>query len=311
VAWTSSDIGDLSGKTAVVTGANSGLGLQTALALASHGAHVVMACRDQARGASALDQVRAAAPSGSAELATLDLADLRSVRAFGAAFADSHDALDILVNNAGVMAIPRRLTADGFEMQIGTNHLGHFALTGLLLVPLLARPAARVVTVTSNAAALGRIHFDDLHGSRRYSAWLAYGQSKLANQIFSLELDRRVKAAGLGLVSVAAHPGYAATHITSGASAGSSLMQLLTQIGNVILAQSDADGALPSLYGATAPGVRGGEYFGPDQIFGMRGGPTAVVPVREATKLDIAHRLWTMSVELTGVDFTLLSPVAP
>ncbi len=304
-AWTTSDIPDQTGRTAVVTGANSGLGFATASALAASGATVVLACRDDARGNEALDRIRRDTPSARVELELLDLADLSSIRAFADRFAKAHDPLDVLVNNAGVMAIPRRETADGFEMQFGTNHLGHFALTGLLLGSLLAGTAPRVVTVSSQMASTGTIRFDDLSGSDRYGKWRAYGQSKLANQLFAFELDRRARAAGTDLVSVAAHPGYAATNLQSvGARmTGSGFTERITDLGNSLFAQSAADGALPSLYGATAPDVRGGQYFGPDRLFHMRGHPTPVAPVRAARDADVARRLWEVSTELTGVTY--------
>jgi NAD(P)-dependent dehydrogenase (short-subunit alcohol dehydrogenase family) len=305
---------DLAGRTAVVTGANSGLGFETALGLAGHGAAVVLACRDQAKGEAALQQIAARVPAADTSLARLDLADLASVRAFAAEFAGEHDGLDILVNNAGVMAIPRRETADGFEMQFGTNHLGHFALTGLLLDRLLARPGARVVTVSSRAAEIGRIRFDDLHGARRYRKWLAYGQSKLANQLFTLELDRRLRRAGRDVISVAAHPGYAATNLQAAGPrmSGQNLMEQAMELANGIFAQPAAAGALPSLYGASAPGVRGGSYYGPGQLFGMRGFPKQVSFVRAARSEDTARRLWDISAELTGARYEQLagSPAA-
>jgi NAD(P)-dependent dehydrogenase (short-subunit alcohol dehydrogenase family) len=308
--WTTEDIPDLAGRTAMVTGANSGLGFSTALALARAGAHVVLACRDQTKGADALDRIRREVATADVRLDRLDLADLTSVRTFAAGFAAEHDALDILVNNAGVMAIPRRETVDGFEMQFGTNHLGHFALTGWLLPSLLARPGARVVTVSSEVARIGRIRFDDLQGSRRYGKWTAYAQAKLANQLFTRELDRRVTDRGVDLVSVAAHPGYAATNLqgVGPQMSGSPMMGRLTDLGNSIFAQSAAAGALPSLYGAAAPGVRGGQYFGPDRLFGMRGNPKPLSFVRAARDPATALRLWNVSEELTGVRFDPLDP---
>jgi NAD(P)-dependent dehydrogenase (short-subunit alcohol dehydrogenase family) len=208
------------------------------------------------------------------------------------------------------MAIPRRETVDGFEMQFGTNHLGHFALTGWLLPSLLARPGARVVTVSSEVARIGRIRFDDLQGSRRYGKWTAYAQAKLANQLFTRELDRRVTDRGVDLVSVAAHPGYAATNLqgVGPQMSGSPMMGRLTDLGNSIFAQSAAAGALPSLYGAAAPGVRGGQYFGPDRLFGMRGNPKPLSFVRAARDPAAALRLWNVSEELTGVRFDPLDP---
>jgi NAD(P)-dependent dehydrogenase (short-subunit alcohol dehydrogenase family) len=308
--WTTDDIPHLAGRTAVVTGANSGLGFETALALARAGARVVLACRDEAKGAAALDRIRQAVPAADLRLDRLDLADLASVRTFAADFPAEHDGLDILVNNAGVMAIPRRETTDGFEMQFGTNHLGHFALTGLLLDSLLARPGARVVTVSSEAARIGRIRFDDLQGSRRYGKWTAYGQAKLSNQLFALELNRRASDRGVDLVSVTAHPGYAATNLQAVGPrmSGSRIMERINDLGNLVFAQPAVDGALPSLYGATAPGVRGGQYFGPDRLFGMRGHPQPTSFVRAARDPKTARRLWEVSETLTGVRFGALDP---
>ena len=304
--WTVADIPDLSGRTAVVTGANSGLGFESALALSRAGASVVLACRDQAKGADALERIRRAAPDADVALARLDLADLASVGEFADGYRAGHDGLDILLNNAGVMAIPRRETADGFEMQFGTNHLGHFALTVLLFDSLAARPGARVVTVSSQAALMGRI--EDLQGTRRYGKWTAYGQAKLANQLFTLELDRRATRHGTDLVSVAAHPGFAATNLQAVGPqmSGSGVMERLSGLGNSVFAQSAAAGALPSLYAATAPGVRGGQYFGPDGLFGTRGHPKAVSFVRAARDPDAARRLWVVSEELTDVRFDAL-----
>jgi NAD(P)-dependent dehydrogenase (short-subunit alcohol dehydrogenase family) len=308
--WTTDDIPPLAGRTAVVTGANSGLGFETALALARAGAHVVLACRDPAKGGDALDRIRQEVPDADVRLDRLDLADLASVRTFAADFPARHDGLDILVNNAGVMAIPRRETADGFEMQFGTNHLGHFALTGLLLDSLLARSGARVVTVSSEAARIGRIRFDDLQGSRRYGKWTAYGQAKLSNQLFALELNRRATDRGVDLVSVTAHPGYAATNLQAVGPrmSGSRIMERINDLGNSVFAQPAADGALPSLYGATAPGVRGGQYFGPDRLFGMRGHPQPTSFVRAARDPKTARRLWEVSETLSGVRFGALDP---
>ncbi len=306
--WTTADIPPLAGRVIVVTGANSGLGFETALAVARAGAHVVVACRDQLRGAGAVDRLLIEAPGAEVELGELDLADLTSVRTFAADFAAGHDRLDALVNNAGVMAIPRRETADGFEMQFGTNHLGHFALTGLLLDTLLATPGARVVTVSSMAAMGARIRFDDLQGVEHYGKWSAYGQSKLANQMFTLELDRRLARYGAEVISVAAHPGYAATNLQMVAPQmeGSAVSERVLRLGNTILAQSAAAGALPSLYAATAPAVGGGQFFGPDRLFGMRGHPKAVPFLKSAMDTTTASRLWTVSEELTGVRYETL-----
>jgi NAD(P)-dependent dehydrogenase (short-subunit alcohol dehydrogenase family) len=299
VAWTTDAIPDLSGRRAIVTGANGGIGYHAALRLAARGATVVLACRSAERGGAALDRLRAAAPHADARLGALDLADLASVRAF----AGEHGGapLDILINNAGVMALPRRTTADGFEMQFGVNHLGHFALTGLLLPDLLAAGGARVVTVTSILARGGRIRFDDLQWERRYRRWPAYGQAKVANLIFAKELGRRVP----GLLSVAAHPGYAATGLTGGASRYERrpLRDAVFGIGNAIFAQPAAAGAWPLLYAATAPGVTGGQCYGPRGPGQQRGRPTRVATARYADDAEIARRLWEVSAELTGVSY--------
>ena len=300
--WTAEDIPDLTGRRAVVTGANSGLGLQIAQGLARHGAQVTLAVRDAGRGGQAADRIRSAAPDAELAVEALDLADLSSVRDFAARHAGP---VDLLVNNAGVMALPRRETKDGFEMHIGTNHLGHFALTGLLLPALLERPGARVVTMSSGAHAYGRIRFENLQGERHYQRWLAYGQSKLANLLFAFELARRAALADLDLVSVAAHPGYAATNLQTqaGRMENNRLKQLTWGLANRVFGQSDAQGALPALYAATMPDVAGGEYFGPDGIAGVHGYPTRAPTTRAARSRELAARLWEVSEELTGVAY--------
>ena len=310
--WTAAEIPPLNGRRALVTGANSGLGFQTALELARHGASVVMASRDRGRGEQALSQLRALVPAAEASLMLLDLADLSSVQRCAEAYAVDHDGLDLLVNNAGVMAIPRRKTADGFEMQFGTNHLGHFALTGRLLPLLAARPGARVVTVSSNGHRMGRIDFDDLQHERDYRPWGVYGQSKLANLLFAFELQRRADAAGLPLISVAAHPGFAATNlIASGPlrttnSVGRAVMGVVERV----IAQPDTQGVLPQLYAATAPNVTGGTYVGPDGFAGQRGYPRQVGSSQRARDEEVARRLWEVSEQLTGVHYDLLDRVA-
>lgn len=304
--WTAADVPDQHGRTAVVTGANSGLGRQVALALAAAGAHVVMTARDPGRGEQAVAQVRAAVPGASVELGSLDLADLASVRAFAARTGADHPAgIDLLVDNAGVMALPRGTTADGFETQFGTNHLGHFALTGLLLPALLRRPQPRVVVVSSFAHRTGRIDVDDLQGERRYQRWRAYGQSKLANLLFAYELDRRVTEVGLPLVAVAAHPGFTATNLQGGAArvSGSRASALLARAANAVIGQPDTVGALPLLYAATAPDVVGGEFFGPDGVGELRGGPQRVSSSSASHDPAVATRLWEVSEELTGVHY--------
>ncbi|MCO5993378.1 oxidoreductase [Actinoallomurus rhizosphaericola] len=301
--WTTDDIPDLTGTRVIVTGANSGIGLRTVLELARHGATVVLACRSAERGRAALDRVRAAVPDCDIALGSLDLADLGSVRAF--AEEQGEHGLDLLINNAGVMAPPHRTTADGFELQFGTNHLGHFALTGLLLPALLDRPGARVVTVTSMMHRLGRLDFDDLDGERRYRKWAAYCRSKLANLVFAKELDRR---AGGRLVSVAAHPGYAATNLQQAGPrmAGSRIGELVQGLGTAILAQSDAAGAQPTLYAATAAGVRGGQCYGPRGPGQSRGAPRRVPTLRAADDPGLGRRLWEISEERTGVTYDAL-----
>jgi NAD(P)-dependent dehydrogenase (short-subunit alcohol dehydrogenase family) len=310
--WTADQIPNLSGKTAVVTGANSGLGWETALELAKHGAHTILACRDATRARDAVDRIRAVHPSAQVEVVPLDLASLQSIGEFSKRLREKISKLDILVNNAGIMAIPRRTTADGLEMQLGTNHFGHFALTGHLLDLLVASGAGRVVNVSSLMHRRGRMQFDDLQGEKRYSAWPAYGQSKLANLLFTTELQRRLSEARLPVISVAAHPGYSATNLqfVGPQMTKSSMMEFFTRIGNNVIAQSAAMGALPSLYAATAPDVKGGDYFGPGGLMEMRGYPSRAS--RSAASQDpvAAKTLWERSVELTKVDFRALANAA-
>jgi NAD(P)-dependent dehydrogenase (short-subunit alcohol dehydrogenase family) len=309
--WTPDDLGDLTGTTFVVTGANSGLGFESARMLAAHGARVVLACRDAGKAGAAVSAIREELPYADVQARVLDLADLASIAAFAAGLSAGDGAigsLDALVNNAGVMAIPRRTTADGFEMQLGTNHLGHFALTGRLLPLLRRRPGARVVTVSSGAHRFGRIRFDDLHGEHRYSPWRAYGQSKLANLLFAFELARRAQAAGLDLVSVAAHPGYAATNLQSVAPRmrNSRVMLAGAAIANRLAAQSAAAGAIPILYAAAGAGVENGAYYGPDGLFEQRGRhPKRVGASAAARDPEAARRLWEVSEQLTGVRYEL------
>ncbi|HEV3226523.1 MAG TPA: oxidoreductase [Acidimicrobiales bacterium] len=305
-AWTTDDIPDQQGRTVLVTGANSGLGLRSAQALAKAGARVLLACRNPEKAAAALEAVEACATTAVPEVITLDLADLSSVARAADTVAIRVDKLDVLMNNAGVMAIPLQRTTDGFEMQFGTNHLGHFALTGRLLPLLLAADAPRVVSTSSQAHRTGRMRWDDLHWHRRYSKWLAYGQSKLANLLFTLELDRRAGEERSPLLAVAAHPGYAATHLQAAGPemAGSSLMGRTMELGNRIFAQSDAEGALPQLYAATMPNVHGGEYYGPDGLFEMRGAPKKVGRIGAARDADAARRLWNVSEKETGVIYS-------
>jgi protochlorophyllide reductase len=305
-SWTTADIPDQSGHTVLVTGANSGLGLRTAEALAGKGARVLMGCRDAARGEAARARVATLAKGPEPELVSLDLADLASVRAAADGVAGTVDRLDALVNNAGVMATPLRRTADGFELQFATNHLGHFALTGVLLPVLLRAKGPRVVTVSSNAHRTGRNDWSDPNWERRrYLKWLAYGQSKLANLLFTRELARRAHEAGASLVAVAAHPGNSATHLLAASTdaSGSRLVGQMMNWGNRLIAQPDSAGALPQLYAATMPDVIAGEYFGPDRLFQLRGHPTRVGSSAAARDDEAARRLWQLSEELTGVTY--------
>ena len=304
--WTADEIIDQHGRTAIVTGANSGLGRIVARELAGHGAKVIVASRDSAKGEEAAGAIRAAFPSARVEPAQLDLADLASIRTFADRMRAGSDHIDLLVNNAGVMAAPYRKTADGFELQFGTNHLGHFALTGLLLPLLRKRPEARVVTVSSNSHKRGRMRFDDLQGERRYSRWGAYSQSKLANLLFAFELDRRLQAAGWGLISVAAHPGYSATNLQL--SGPPPHERLVMRLFNPLIAQPAEIGALPLLYAATAPGLPGGSYVGPDGMGEMRGHPILVQATARAKDEEAARRLWEISERLTGVAFNFSAP---
>ena len=291
--WSTADIPSQAGRTAVVTGANSGLGLETARALAAAGAHVVLAVRDVARGEQA-----AAALTGDVEVRRLDLADLTSVRAFAAAWSGD---LDVLVNNAGIMAVPEARTADGFELQFGTNHLGHFALTNLLLPHV----TDRVVTVSSMLHRSGRIELDDLNWERRtYSANAAYGQAKLANLLFTLELQRRLSAAGSTVRALAAHPGWAATNLQG--RSGNRVKDAAMALGNRVVASSSAQGALPTLFAAVAD-LPGGSFTGPDGQL-MRGAPTLVGRSPAASDPAMAQRLWRASAGLTGIDLPAQLP---
>lgn len=297
--WTADQIPSQAGRVAVVTGANSGLGLVTARELARAGASVVMACRNAEKAASAADDIRAAAPEADVTVEMLDLASQQSVREFAQRFRSSHDSLDLLINNAGVMATsPRSETADGFERQFGTNHLGHFALTAQLIDLLNGRDDARVVTLSSNAHKLGKIRFDDLQGER-YRRWRAYCQSKLANLLFALELDRRLRAAGSSTKSIGAHPGYSHTNLQF---AQPPLVdRAIMKVTNALGAQSASMGALPSLYAATSPEVSGGDYVGPDGFAEQRGHPKIATPTKAARDEETARRLWEVSEKLTGV----------
>ncbi|MFJ8865118.1 oxidoreductase [Streptomyces sp. NPDC102473] len=303
-SWTLDDMPDLSGTTAVVTGANSGIGAVTALALARSGARTILACRDPERGGRALDAVRRAAPGSDARLVGLDLADLSSVAEAADRIAKETDGrLDLLVNNAGVMALPPLRTADGFEMQFGTNHLGHFALTHHLLPLLGAGTPSRVVTVSSLAHRIGRIDFAGLDAEHGYDKWRAYAQSKLANLLFTAELQRRADLAGRPILSLAAHPGLAATELGQAGPrlAGRAWAAKLERVTR-LYTQRPSAGALPTLYAATLPDALGGSYYGPRLLGETRGAPGPARMSARAQDMDTARALWDVSARLTGTD---------
>ena len=299
--WTLTDIPDQQGRVVIVTGGNSGIGYEAALALAGKNAQVVLTARGLDKGEVAARNIRGKYPQGDVTVMELDLADLKSVRSFVQAFLAKHKRLDILINNAGVMALPKRKTVDGFEMQFGTNHLGHFALTGLLLPILKATPNGRIVTVSSGVHTSGDIHFDDLQWEKTYDRWGAYAQSKLANLLFAYELQRQLSANGSQLISVGCHPGYAATNLQAAGPQmdGSAVKLWMMKIANAIFAQRQDMGALPTLYAAVASDVNGCDYIGPQS--GMRGYPAKVMSNNKSYDEALAKRLWKVSEELTGV----------
>jgi NAD(P)-dependent dehydrogenase (short-subunit alcohol dehydrogenase family) len=301
--WTADRVADQSGRSFIVTGASGGLGLETARQLAAHGARVLLAARSEGKGRDAVAKLKAANPGATVEFRALDLADLGSVRAFAGAVLGDGVPVDVLVNNAGVMYPPRRLTPQGFESQFATNHLGHFALTGLLFDRLRLGQDARVVTVTSSEHKGGSVHFDDLSGERSYSPRAFYQQSKFANVLFALELDRRVRAAGVPVRSVLAHPGYSSTNLQSSGPTG--LVKQLMKLSNRLFAQSAEMGALNELYAAVDPAAESGKLYGPDGFGEMRGYPTELQPVASARNEETARRLWEISVRLTGITWEL------
>jgi NAD(P)-dependent dehydrogenase (short-subunit alcohol dehydrogenase family) len=294
--WTSDDVPGQQGRLAVVTGANTGLGFETAQVLAARGASVVLAVRDIEKGKAAAARIAGTAPGADVTVQPLDLASLDSIRAAAGQLRAQHPAIDLLINNAGVMFTPKQATGDGFELQFGTNHLGHFALTGLLLEQMLPVPGSRVVTVTSLAHRIGaRINFADLQGQRSYHRVAAYSQSKLANLMFTYELQRRLPGAGT-TIAVAAHPGFASTELSRNFPA-------IAAFSYALVSQNAAMGALPVLRAATDPGVLGGQYYGPRGFFGTRGYPKLAKSSGQSHDTAIQRRLWAVSEELTGVTF--------
>ncbi len=295
--WTAEAIPDLTGKIAIVTGANSGIGFEMARALAGKGATVILACRSRDKGEAAVRKIDREHPEAKAELMQLDLSDLASVHRFADGFIGRYDRLDILINNAGIMAPPFGKTADGFESQFGTNHLGHFALTGLLYDLIIHTPRARVVTVSSGGHRFGEIDFNNLNAEKGYDGQRAYAQSKLANLLFMYELQRRFEAAGVDAIAAAAHPGWTATNLQ--------VHWRMVRMLNPLIAQQPKMGALPALYAATAPDVQGGDYYGPGGWQELRGYPTKVQSSDRSHDAAVAARLWTISEELTGVRYPL------
>ena len=302
--WTTADIPDQTGRVAVITGANTGLGYETALALAAHGARVVLAVRNLDKGKDAISRIVSQSPQADVALQELDLTSLESTRTAAEQLRSNHDRIDLLINNAGVMWTPKSTTSDGFELQFGTNHLGHFAFTGLLLDRLLPVPGSRVVTVSSiGHRILADIHFDDLQWEHSYNRVAAYGQAKLANLLFTYELQRRLSArpeASKSTIAVAAHPGGSNTELVR------NIPRILKPVADVvrpILFQSPAMGALPTLRAATDPTVIGGQYYGPDGFAEQRGHPKLVNSSAQSHDEDLQRRLWTVSEELTGVSF--------
>jgi NAD(P)-dependent dehydrogenase (short-subunit alcohol dehydrogenase family) len=294
--WTTEDIPNLAGKIAIVTGANSGIGYEMVRALIRKGALVILACRNKDKGEAAVRQIAQEYPGAKAELGLIDLSSLALVRRFAGEFTQRYDRLDILINNAGIMRTPFGKTADGFELQFGVNHLGHFALTGLLLDLIIRTCQARVVTVSSYGHHFGKIDFDNLNADKGYDAGVAYGQSKLANLLFTYELHRRFRSAGVDAIAAAAHPGW---------TAGTNLAVhwRMVRLLSLIIGQKPSMGALPALYAATAPDVQGGEYYGPRSLGGIRGYPTKVQSSARSYDMDAAAKLWTISEELTGVRY--------
>jgi NAD(P)-dependent dehydrogenase (short-subunit alcohol dehydrogenase family) len=305
--WTPRQMPPQQGRLAIITGANSGIGFHTARHLARAGAQVILACRNAEKGEAARAKIAAEIPAAQLEVRVLDVADLDSVRRFATEFLDAGRPLDLLINNAGVMALPtRRTTPQGFEMQFGTNHLGHFALTGLLLPSLLRQAGSRIVTVASIAHKGGVLNFDDLNAERRYDPRKAYQQSKLANLVFGIELDRRLRAKSADTASIIAHPGVAVTNIVSNGM-GTGLQGRIASVAIALFAQSDDRGSWPTLYAATSPEAHGGGYYGPDGIAEVKGTPVEVQPKPKALDPEAGKRLWQVSEEMTSVHYDAIA----
>jgi NAD(P)-dependent dehydrogenase (short-subunit alcohol dehydrogenase family) len=309
--WSTADIPPLNGRTAVITGATGGLGYETALALAGAGAAVVLTGRNEAKGLLALQAIRGQFPNAGIAYENLDLANLASVADFSRRFAATHASLDLLVNNAGVMALPeRQATSDGFEMQFGTNYLGHYALTAHLLPWLRRGDQPRVVNLSSLAHRSGAINFGDLQSTRSYTPWKAYSQSKLAMLMFALELQRRSDASDWGLMSNAAHPGYARTDLIANGPGASGLMWQINKLLRPFVSQSAAEGALPTLFAATSPEAKAGGYYGPNWFYELKGPPVPAKIMPQAKDAGVAARLWDVSAALTGVSFDQVAVAA-
>ncbi len=305
--WSEHDIPDQTGRIALITGANSGIGWDAARALAEHGARVVLACRTRSKAQDAKERILDRAPGATIDLVDLDLSSLASVREAAAQVTGDYEHLDVLVNNAGIMAVPDQRTADGFEMQFGTNHLGHFAFTGLVLPRIRSVGGSRIVNVSSGAHKFGRIDFDDLNWEQQYSPWRAYGRSKLANLLFTYELQRRLSGAGVPTIAVACHPGGARTNLgTAPAGLKGRLMEMVRPVINLFMQPADM-GALPTERAAVDPGVQGGEYYGPDGLAEQRGHPVLVESNDRSKDRAVAARLWSVSEELTGVHYEFTS----
>ena len=306
--WSTDDMPSQQGKIALITGANSGIGFEAAKALAEKGAHVIMACRNPQKANEAMNTIRQDVPNADITFLRMDLASQRSIKAAVESFKKDHTQLDLLINNAGVMWLPKSDTEDGYEMQFGTNHLGHFTLTGLLLDTLISTPDSRIVTVSSLGHYTGKIHFDDIKLDKRYGKHKSYAQAKLANLMFAYELDRKLKAAGKNTRSIAVHPGGSSTNLaTPGFEKGASLFTGVAKVFFPYVTQNARSGALPTLYGATAAEANGGDYTGPSKLFEVIGAPKKVSSSRYSKRKDVAEQLWQLSENLTNIQFEAIA----